>query len=746
MQFRRTIPLLPALALLFGCGASSEPKDPTTSLIPTVAGSSSQGFANPGGMWMPRQLLAHKETLSKLGLEMPIEQLSNPLEHPLGAIVSLGGCSASFVSPDGLIATNHHCVQGALQYHSNPEKNYVYDGFYAKTRADEKWNGPSAKVWVTESIDNVTDKVLGGLEKISDDKARYDEIEKREKQLIAECEKDSPYTRCRVANYFRGAEYHLIHMLELKDIRLVYAPQKDVGQYGGDIDNWMWPRHGGDFSFYRAYVGPDGKPAEYNKANVPYQPKHHLKVASKPLREGDLVMVAGYPGRTYRHKTADEVRDAVEYTYPRNLERYQELLQVLRAVGEKDADAKIKAQPFIMGIQNAQKNNRGMLDGLVKGELAKDKDKLEAKLRQWIEADPARKQKYGTVLDDLKKLDEEARKHRVRDSGVSGLRYSSLLGTASTIVRMAEERPKADADRDPGYQERQWKRTASSFESMDRRYNRNLDKALFAMAIERAMREQENADWLKQLFGKEKLERKEIDARIEAMYGKTRLENAKTRIQLYQKATTAQLKKSRDPFIQMALKLRPIYQEIEDRDERIEGAMSLLKPLYIEALREHSTGPLAPDANSTLRVTFGTVRGYKPANGSEEYTPFTKLSQVIAKHTGEEPFNLPENFRAAYEAKKFGPYVDEKLGEVPVNFLTDLDTTGGNSGSATLNARGELVGLIFDGNYEAMASDYIFMPDVTRSIHCDIRYAFWIMDAVDGADRLLEEMGVKPSI
>ena len=235
-------------------------------------------------MWIPSQLgSAHAETLKKLGLELDPAQLSDPMAYPLGAIVSLGGCSASFVSPDGLVATNHHCVTGALQYNSTPQQNLLEQGYLAKTRADEKSIGPTGRVYVTQAFKDVTFDVRKDIEAIREDQERHNEIEKRTKALLAACEKDRPTVRCEVAAYDGGAQYLLIERLQIKDVRLVYAPHEGIGNFGGEIDNWRWPRHGGDFSFYRAYVGKDGKPAEYSAENVPFKPRQHLKLATKPL-------------------------------------------------------------------------------------------------------------------------------------------------------------------------------------------------------------------------------------------------------------------------------------------------------------------------------------------------------------------------------------------------------------------------------------------------------------------------------
>ncbi len=745
-----------ALPLALACSekkkADTPPPAPaakTTTAAPTAKAKAP--FRNQGGMWMPEQLLEHKETLAELGLDIAPEVLANPLEAPLAAIVSMGFCSASFVSPNGLMVTNHHCVQGALQYHSTPEHNYVEDGFLAKSLEEEKSNGPSSKLWVTESITDVTEKVLGGLENISDPKKRYEAIDTREKELITGCESDATI-RCRVASYFRGAEYKLIKTMEIRDVRMVYIPDQGIGVFGGDEDNWMWPRHTGDYSFYRAYVGPDGKTADYSAENIPYKPKHFLKVASEPLKKDDLVFVAGYPGRTYRHRTAAEVADAVAWTYPRKIATNKEVIAAIRSVTDSDPAAKIKATSALASLGNSLKNSEGMLDGLVKGGLAEQKSRLEVDLRAWISANPERSAKYGTIFKDLEELRQERLATRERDSGLSELARGKLLVEASIIVQMAEERPKPDTERDQSFQERQWKRLEARSATLDKRYHQKLDATLLGLGIERAMREEANAEWLTMLFGKAKMERSEIDALLAGMYKKSVLTDSVKRLKLLKGATTEELAKHNDPFIQLALKLRPLEKSIEDAQKTRAGKVALLKPVYLQALREHAAaigrGPLAPDANSTLRVTFGTVRGYKPTPDADAYEPFTLMSEVVAKHKDAFSFDVPDAQLDAIKAENFGPkdgpYIASELGEVPVNFLTDLDTTGGNSGSPTLNRRGEFVGLIFDGNYESMASDWVFIPELTRSIHCDYRYMMWIMDAVDGADRLLEEMGIKP--
>jgi hypothetical protein len=716
---------------------------------PTPPAAAKPVFENPGGMWMPEQLAQQASTLKSLGLEIDPAALSQPTSELLGSVVSLGGCTASFVSPDGLIATNHHCATGALQYNSTPQENLLRDGYLAKTRADERWNGPTARVLVTQSIRDVTKEMRDGLDSIKDDAARQKKVEEHQKTLVAACEKDRPGLRCNVASYFGGAQYRLIEQLEIKDVRLVFAPHEGVGNFGGEIDNWRWPRHDADISLFRAYVGKDGKPADHAADNVPYHPPHHFKIASKPLQAGDLVFVAGYPGQTNRLRTAGEVEEAVSWRYPHALKFIEENVAVLEQLSKTSPDLAIKATPRIRGLNNNLTKFRGIMDGLVKGGLAAQKTKTEGELKAWVAADAGRKANYSDVLDRLAALSNDRRKTRDQDAALEEVyQMVHLVRSAASIVRMAEERPKPDAARDPGFQERNWQRHEQGETAQQKRYDQAMDRALFKLALQRAARapEKERSPFVAVLLGKGEATDARIDKALDALYKDTKLEDLDTRVKLFKSAKLADLKKSKDSMIQLALKLRPLEKAMDDRDDALKGALTAIRPRYIEMLQKWSSSPLAPDANGTLRVTYGTVRGYKPTPEAPVYRPFTTLSEMVKKHTGKEPFNAPAAVLAAFNAKKFGNYTSADLGEIPVDFLSDLDITGGNSGSATLNSRGELVGLAFDGNYESMASDWLFMPSITRTIHVDLRYVLWLLDAVYGGDHLVKEMGGAPSV
>jgi hypothetical protein len=757
----RTTPFVCSLALLSALVAGCDPEAPppavpkvepapSASATPAAPAPKVTGPYTAGGMWMPEQIAEHAQTLKGLGLELDPAALTDPTSGVLGAVVSLGGCSASFVSDDGLIATNHHCAVGALQYNSSPAENLLKEGYLARTRADERWNGPSARVYVTQSLRDVTKQVKDGLDAIKDDAARTKKVEERTKELVAGCEKGKPHLRCSVAEYFGGGQYRLIEQLEIKDVRLVFAPHDQIGDFGGEIDNWRWPRHSGDVSLLRAYVGPDGKPAEHAAANVPYHPPHRLKLPTRPLEEHDLVFIAGYPGTTNRLRTAAEAEEATAFAYPYRIQMFDEFIALLDVVRAKNEDLKLKGTPLWRGFNNARTKYKGIVDGLVKDGLAARKTRSDAELVAWINADPARKAQYGGAIEGIKAIIEAHRATRAHDLELGfAARFLTLSGAATTIVRMAEERAKPDAERDPAYQARNWDRIAQDQEQLQKRYDRSLDKALFKLALQRSARlpEKEWPETLTAVLGKVKGKPTDeaIDKALDALYDKTALEDAKARVELIKTAKTADLKKSKDPFIQLALKLRPAMKAMEDRDKKDGGAMLLLRPRYAAALAASAGKALAPDANSTLRVTYGTVRGYQPTPAAPEFVPFTTVSGMAKKSTGTWPFDAPKFLLDAVAARKFGPYAAANLGEVPVDFLSDLDITGGNSGSPTLNGRGEIVGLAFDGNYESMASDWLFMPEITRTIHVDFRYVMWLLDAVYPGQHLLREMGGTPA-
>jgi hypothetical protein len=690
------------------------------------------------GMWMPQQLPQLGDELRRMGLQIDPNRFADLTGDPMGAVISLGGCTASFVSPQGLVVTNHHCAFSSIQYNSSAERDLITNGFLASSMGEELPAAPASRIYVTTRIEDVTDRVTGNLNPRQSDVERAHTIERRERQLVDDCERPGG-VRCRVASFFEGAQYQRITQMEIRDVRLVYAPAEGVGNFGGDTDNWMWPRHTGDFSFYRAYVGPDGKPADYARENVPYKPVHWLKVSTQGVKEGDLVMVAGYPGRTYRYRTAGETALAREFTLPVSIRLSTDLSALLQAAGKNNRATQIRNATRINSFENQLKNYRGTLDTMGSGTIARQRDKREADLAAWIAADPARSKRYSAVMARLDEIADEKAATRERDLVLTYLyRSSPMLAQAQKVYRLAVEKPKNDLDREEGYRNRDLRTIMQASTRAQRQFDVPSDRAGLRYMLLEATRLPAGQriaaiDAALAATGANGTEA-QIDALLDKMYSSTKIADAEQRKAMYSE-TRAQLDARRDSMLEFAAALVPQSIADEEREDRYVGAMSRVRPLYLEALREMSGGRLYPDANSTLRVTFGNVRGYEPRD-AVKYEPKTTLTGIIDKHTGEGEFDAPD---ALLEAARKLPSTDA----VTVNFLSTVDTTGGNSGSPTLNAKGELVGLLFDGTFESLGSDYLVDPVITRSIHVDATYMLWVM-SVDRATNLLRELVLSP--
>ncbi len=696
------------------------------------------------GMYTPEQLPAIADDLKATGLQISPEQLSDLTGFPMGAIVSLGGCSASFVSDSGLAVTNHHCARGSVQYNSSPEHNYLKDGFLAKTHADELPAAPGTRMWVTVDFSDVTKQVTGGLSDALSGRERYDAIVKNQKAIIAECEAEPGY-RCSVPAFFDGLEYKLIKQLEIRDVRIAYAPADAIGKYGGDIDNWMWPRHTGDFAFYRAYVDKDGKPADFSKDNVPYTPEHVLTVSAGGLEAGDFVMAAGYPGSTNRYARLVTVDYMFNWLYPTYIDLVTNWIEAIENAAPEGSDARIIYEARLAGLNNFLKNTQGQLAGAKRVGLLDRREAREAALKTWLsqEGDP---QHYQAAITELDAVKEKTAAMSKQNFWYNNLTRAQLLSAAQTLYRNAIEKQKPDAEREPGFQARDDKRLEERMTRLNRRFDAVVDKAVWMQFIEMYLAQPDAnriAAFDKALGLKQSSSEQDIEATLAAMYSSTTLNEADTRL-TWLSADPAAFEASDDPFIKLAVALYDTEMDIENQSKALEGQEAALQPKYMRAIIDwqKAQGSLAyPDANSTLRVTYGTVLGGSPKDGLI-YEPFTRLEGIPEKDTGEPPFDSPAKQLELIASKTYGPYALDSINSVPVNFLSDLDSTGGNSGSATLNANAELVGLLFDGTFESVNSDWDFDPKTTRTIHVDTRYMLWVMQYVDGATNLISEMKI----
>jgi len=746
---RLASPLLAALTLSCASHAPHAPFPhsrpltvPRASAAPVPA---KPAFENHGGMWMPSQVPLKADELKRLGLAIDPALLADPKSSLLGAIVNLNGCSASFVSSQGLVVTNHHCAVGALQKNSTPTENLLDTGMLARTRAEERSSGPSSRLSVLSKMTEVTERVRPALLKVTDDRARKLELEEQQKQLIAGCERDRPGVRCGFVSLYAGLRFFVIETLEIRDVRIVYAPPESVGDFGGEIDNWRWPRQSGDVAFFRAYVGKDGMPADYAESNVPYQPPAFLKLSSSPLSEGDLVMVAGYPGTTSLLAPAIEMQQIQTTIYPEQLAMFDAYLALIASLSKDDAELAIKATGRRRGFDNYRTKHLGELEGMKRAGLLEKKRAEQQALAAFIAADAQRQKTFGTAISDLEALYVEQEKTREADTAMEReMLLPRLVFAAYRIARMADERQKPDAERDPSYQERNVPRLRDDLKAIAQSFHPKLDRGFLKLALQRdrARAPEHRTPALALIAGKDPTDAA-IDAAIAQLYDKTRLGDEKLRLELFEKATPASLARHPDPIVRMMTKLYPHLRAVDDRRKRFEGRLLLLEPHYLEALLAFKGGAVAPDANSTLRIAYGTVKRAPAGEPGANIGAFTSLSSMVAKNTGKEPFNAPPRLLAAAVQGPRSRFAEASLGDVPVDFLSDLHITNGNSGSATLNAKGELVGLAFDGTFESVASDWVFSP-TTRSIHVDLRYVLFLLKEVEHAQELLGELGVAP--
>ncbi|MBY4599530.1 S46 family peptidase [bacterium BD-1] len=686
-------------------------------------------------MWVPQQLPEIAGPLKQAGLELPPEQLANLTGDPMGAVVALGGCTASFVSPEGLVVTNHHCAYGAIQLNSTAERNLIKDGFNAATLADEVSAGPNARVYVMDRITDVTDKMQAAAGDTAG-LARQQALEAAQKALIAECESEAGY-RCTLYSFFSGQTYRLFRQIEIKDVRLVYAPPGSIGNYGGEVDNWMWPRHTGDFSFYRAYVGKDGKPAAYSPDNVPFKPKQHLRLAKDALEAGDFVMVAGYPGTTNRYALFDEFQAVSTWQYPVVGQHLKNLVAMVEAAGKDDADLEVKYANTIRGWQNAMKNWDGQLEGFARIDASATKRAEEDAVLAWLRSQGKQGEAGLAAHARLVQLAAEARATRERDLVVGQIAGTGLLGNLRMLHRLAIESAKPDAERAPGYQQRDLPGIQGAVQQLERRYLPKMEKQLLAYWLREYLKLPANQRvaaidaWL---GGNDEAA---ITRALDATYAGTTLAGTDARMALLG-ASQADIEASNDPLMKLAVSLAPVLKEMEDVGKARTGDQSLHRPVYLAAVQSYKRSQgqaVYPDANLSLRITYGNVTGYSPKDGVA-YTPFTTLDGLAAKATGVEPFDAPKN-----QLDLIAGMGAQEKAAIPVNFLSDLDITGGNSGSPVLNGKGELVGLAFDGNWESVSSNWVFDPTMTRMISVDHRYMLWVMDKVFPAPNLLEEMG-----
>lgn len=689
------------------------------------------------GMWMPSQLPQLAKPLRDAGFKGDPKMLADVTAAPLSAVVRAGGGTGAFVSPDGLILTNHHVAYGVIQYNSKTERNLIDDGFTAADRNAELPANPDFRVLVTVGYDKVTDRVLKDAAGKTG-RAYFDAVDRASKAIVAECEQEAG-VRCSVANMYYGTDFYRIRQLELRDIRLAYAPPRAIGNYGDEIDNFMWPRHTGDFTLLRAYVGKDGKPAAYSVDNVPYRAPAHLSLAKDGPKAGDYAMLAGYPGTTYRHRTAAEFDEQVNWTLPARVAVFDQLIEVIEAAGKQDADAKTRYAAQLQSLKNNRKRAAGELEGLRRSDAVRVRAEDE---RGMLATAAAEKERAD--IDALAASIAGGSAVRERELLLSLFgSQSQLMRAAITLERLRVESAKPDAERETGYQIRDHALLEGFLKQMQRRYAPDVEKALLTVLLTRYQQlpEAQRLPGFDAAFGRTPAALKQA---LDTLYARTKLGDEAERLSRFAAAREGS-PVAADPLIDLAAALVPVQLSLEQERKTREGEQLRLRPAYMRALfawRQQQGRALYPDANGTLRVSFGKVDGFSPRDGVH-YTPVTTVAGIVEKNTGEVPFDAPTPLLEAIAKGDFAGTEDPALKTQTVNFLTNLDTTGGNSGSPVLNARGELIGLNFDSNWESVSASWMFDPRYKRAVHVDMRYLRWLMGKVYPAPHLLEEMGAQ---
>lgn len=681
--------------------------------------------------------------LRQAGLEIDLKDIYNPGQVGLvDALVRVGGCTGSFVSENGLIITNHHCAYSAVQLASTPEQDYLTHGFVANTR-EKEIQAQGLTIRITIGYEDVSDRILGAIADVKDPAERIRIVQQTSKSIAEAAVAADPTITAEVSEMFIGRSYVLFKYQTIDDVRLVYVPSQNIGEFGGETDNWEWPRHTGDYSFLRAYVAPDGSSAPYAQENVPYKPRKHLKINPQGVDEEDFVFILGYPGRTFRHRPAQYIEYQQRYLLPYVSELNDFQNQQMEAASAEDKAIELQLATRIKRNANVMKNYRGKLKGLRNIDLLQTKKEEDAALAGFIRNTPELQERYGTLMADIDALYREIFTDTEREmwlaqvyNSTSLLQVSRNLNSLKTALQQQET---------PEQRNQLFASNITAFKDhLDRIYasfNEAVDASIFSKMLQDA--------W--QFEGQNQLQTVADLSITDVPQVATFANNLISDNPLAYKSfvfdkvlnSASSLMTYSNELLQFEAKLaQEINTRIKPEQDRRDGLLNRLMGDYVTVKERFLRRDFVPDANSTLRLTFGHIRGYSPADATY-MKPFTTIRGLIEKGASGDPvYDYPSLIRERWEAKDFGPYIKSDLDDVPVNILYDMDTTGGNSGSPIMNARGELVGVNFDRAYDATINDFAWNPSYSRSIGVDIRYVLWVADKIDGAHFLLEEIGV----
>ena len=705
------------------------------------------------GMWLPDSLskLPLAE-MKKRGFELKPEDiysLTKPSLKDAIVQISIGG-TGSFVSPEGLILTNHHVAFAAITRASTSEKDYINNGFLAKSRAEEI-PAQGYFIKITQDFKDVTAEVLSAVKPEMSFEARLRAITEKQVEIGKANSREKEGIDAQVVEASGGYQYFLYTYLKIKDVRLVYAPPKSIGYYGGDPDNFEWPRHCGDFAFLRAYVGPDGNPAGFNKANAPFKPKKFLPLNATGIKEGDFSMVMGYPGTTFRLRESYSVEYRQNIQLPDQIASLRQQIDTLTKVSEKDPQLKIRFADQIFGLSNALKAYEGAVAGLKRMDLVARKRVEESEMKKWVGANQAAKAKYGETLPQLESLYLELTANSLKQNALNGLLNSgNLIEALEFAYERALSRDLPANERALRFSDQALPMVTEQLSSDWEEREPEAESKMMVAALARLadLPTDRKIQAVDKLFeGKSGKERRDA----EAEFASKTIEGSKFKsfdeVKKLLTASAADLRAIDDPAMKLVIAVVDENSPLAKKQTQILNTIAKVRPQYIAAIQEFRQAtnrglPYYPDANFTLRFTYGDVRGYKPRD-AVTYDYQTSLAGVIAKDTGEDPFNVPEKLKELFRKRDFDGYADPRLNDVPVDFLTTTDITGGNSGSPMMNGRGEITGLAFDGNYEGLGGDYAYDISSNRTIAVDIRYVLFLTEKFGGAGHLLNEMQIK---
>ena len=692
------------------------------------------------GMWLVNLLnKLNMEELKEMGLELSADEIysinHSSLKDAIGAL-DRGSCTSELVSPEGLLLTNHHCGYGEIQNHSSLEHDYLKKGFWAMTR-DEELPNPGKTITFIVKIEDVTDQIFPNLSNDLTDDARAQKVKELSADIIKNATEENHYEAV-VRSFFQGNKYYLIVSETYRDVRLVGAPPESIGNFGDDTDNWMWPRHTGDFSIFRVYTGPDGLPADYSPDNIPLKPKHYLPVSIKGYQENDFAMVLGFPGTTNRYYTSYEVNEVLDIDNPTRIKIRGTKQEIIMADMLASDAVRIQYSSKYSRSSNYYKYSIGQSEGLVNLNVVERKVDQENAFREWVNANADRKAKYGNALELIEKgVNGRKDAHKATnymfeamylsiESIQPGLQFKPLLS------QLSEDDPDMEkissmAGRYKDYLE----------ENFFKDYNPSTDKKVTKAMLKLVFNDVDESFLDANLLEIKSKYAGKLDKYVDKLFSKSIIPNKDLLFAFLDKPTAKVLEK--DLGFKLANSFLASYQMQSEMMKEYNDMVEEGARLFLAGLMEMKSDKFFyPDANSTMRLTYGTVGGYSPKD-AVYFNYYTTPRGIFEKEVPNDfEFDVDPKLKELFNKKDFAPYF--KDGDMKICFTTNNDITGGNSGSGVINGKGELIGLAFDGNWEAMSGDIAFEPELQKCINVDIRYVLFVIDKFAGAKHLVDEM------